>query len=71
MKNTVFWDIKAQFLPHRKHITSLLQSPGGQFYVGFGVLTAVTTMKAVFWDIKTRFLPHRKHINSPLQSPAG
>jgi hypothetical protein len=26
MKN-VFWDIKAQFVPHRRHITSLLQSP--------------------------------------------
>jgi hypothetical protein len=24
MKNAVFWDIKAQFVPHRRHITSLL-----------------------------------------------
>jgi hypothetical protein len=29
MKNSVFWDIKPQFVPHRKHITSPLQSPGG------------------------------------------
>jgi hypothetical protein len=29
MKNVVFWDIKVQFLPHRKHITSPLQSPEG------------------------------------------
>jgi hypothetical protein len=29
MKNVVFWDIKTQFVPHRRHITSLLQSPAG------------------------------------------
>jgi hypothetical protein len=28
MKNAVFWDIKTQFVPHRKHIKSQLQSPG-------------------------------------------
>jgi hypothetical protein len=27
MKNVVFWDIKTQFVPHRRHITSPLQSP--------------------------------------------
>jgi hypothetical protein len=26
MKNVVFWDIKTQFIPHRTHITSPLQS---------------------------------------------
>jgi hypothetical protein len=29
MENAVFWDIKPQFLPHWRHITSLLQSPVG------------------------------------------
>jgi hypothetical protein len=29
MKNVVFWDIKTQFVPHRSHITSQLQSPAG------------------------------------------
>jgi hypothetical protein len=29
MKNAVFWDIKTQFVPHRRHITSPLQSPTG------------------------------------------
>jgi hypothetical protein len=29
LKNAVFWDIKTQFIPHRKHITSPLQSPTG------------------------------------------
>jgi hypothetical protein len=28
MKN-VFWDIKTQFIPHRRHITFPLQSPAG------------------------------------------
>jgi hypothetical protein len=41
MKNVVLWDIKAQFVPHRKHITSPLQSPAGQFDVRFEVFTAV------------------------------
>jgi hypothetical protein len=27
MKNAVFWDIKPQFILHRRHITSPLQSP--------------------------------------------
>jgi hypothetical protein len=29
MKNAVFWNIKPDFEPHRKHITSPLQSPAG------------------------------------------
>jgi hypothetical protein len=27
MKNVVFWDIKTHFVPHKRHITSPLQSP--------------------------------------------
>jgi hypothetical protein len=29
MKNAVSWDVKIQLLPHRRHITSPLQSPAG------------------------------------------
>jgi hypothetical protein len=29
MKNVVFWDTKTQFAPHRRHSTSLQQSPAG------------------------------------------
>jgi hypothetical protein len=29
MKNVAFWDIKTQFVPHRRHTTSPLQSPAG------------------------------------------
>jgi hypothetical protein len=29
MNNPVFWEIKTQCLPHRKHISSPLQSPSG------------------------------------------
>jgi hypothetical protein len=29
VKHVVFWDIKTQFVPHRRHITSPLQSPAG------------------------------------------
>jgi hypothetical protein len=71
MKNVVFWDIKPQFVLHRRHITSPLQSPAGQSYVISKVFTALTMKNAVFWDMKTLFVPHREHIASPLQSPAG
>jgi hypothetical protein len=70
MKNDVFWDIKTQFIPHRRHITSL-QISAGSCYVRFVVFKTVTTKKEVFWDIKSQFLPHRRHITSPLQSSAG
>jgi hypothetical protein len=29
MKNVVLWDVKTEFAPHRRHITSPLQSPAG------------------------------------------
>jgi hypothetical protein len=29
MNNNVFWDIKIQFVSHRRHITYPLQSPAG------------------------------------------
>jgi hypothetical protein len=51
MKNAVVWDIKTQFVPHRRHITSPLWRPAGYFYVRFEVFTAVTMKNAVFWDI--------------------
>jgi hypothetical protein len=64
MKNVVFWDIKSQFVLHRRHTTSPLQSPASQCYVRFEVFTAVTMKNAVFWDIKTQFVPDRRHIMS-------
>jgi hypothetical protein len=30
MKNVFFWDIKLQFVPHRRHITSALHGPAGK-----------------------------------------
>jgi hypothetical protein len=32
IKNAVFWDIKPQFVPHRRNITSSLHSPAGEFF---------------------------------------
>jgi hypothetical protein len=46
MKNGVFWDIKTQFILHRKHIRSPLQSPAS-----FEVFTAVNMKSGVFWDV--------------------
>jgi hypothetical protein len=70
MNNAVFWDIKTQIVPHRRHIPSPLQSSAGLFYVIFEVFTTVTMKNVVFWDIETHFVLHRRHITSPLQSPA-
>jgi hypothetical protein len=44
MKNVVFWDIRTQFVPHRRHITSPIQTPASLCYVRFEVFRA-TTMK--------------------------
>jgi hypothetical protein len=71
MKNVVFWVIKSQFVLHRRHITSPLQSPASYCYVRVEVFTAVTMKNVVFWVIKTQVLLHRGHITSPLQSPAS
>jgi hypothetical protein len=71
MKNVVFWDIKTQFVPERRHVTSPLQSSAGYCYVRFEVFMAVTKKNAVFCDMKTQFVPHRRHITSPLESTAG
>jgi hypothetical protein len=71
IKNAGFWDISAQFVPHKKLITSpLLQSPSGQCYVRFEVFTAVTMKNVVFWDRRTQLVPHRKHSTS-LHNPSG
>jgi hypothetical protein len=77
VKNVAFRDIKPQFVLHRRHITSPLQSPASQCDVRFEVLTAVTMKNVVFWDIRTQFVLHRRQIpqilqiTSPLQSPAS
>jgi hypothetical protein len=56
MKNSFFWDIKTQFVLHKKHITSPLQSPAGYYYVRFEVFTGVTMKNAVFLDANTQFV---------------
>jgi hypothetical protein len=71
MKNVVFWVIKTQFVPHKRHIASPLQSSAGYCYVRFEVFTAVTVKNVVFWDINTQFILHDRHITSPLQGPTG
>jgi hypothetical protein len=68
MKNVVFWDINTQFVLHRRHITSPLQSPVSYYYVRFEVFTAVTMKNVVFWDMNTQFVLHRGHIKCTLHS---
>jgi hypothetical protein len=71
MKNVVFWHIHIEFVLHKRHFTSPLQSPAGKCYVRFEVFTAVTMKNVVFWDIEILFVLHRRHFTSPLQRPAG
>jgi hypothetical protein len=52
MKNVVLWDIKTQFVLHRRHITSPLQNPACWCYVRFDVFTAVTMKNAISWDVR-------------------
>jgi hypothetical protein len=52
MKNAVFWDIQTQFITHRRHITSALQSLASYRYIWFEVFTAVNMKNAVFWDLR-------------------
>jgi hypothetical protein len=53
MKNAVFWDIKTQFVPHRRHITSLLQSPAGEFYYDLRY-SGGDYVERVLWDVTPR-----------------
>jgi hypothetical protein len=48
MKDAVFWDIKSQFIPHRRHIASLPESSAGSCYVRFEVSKAVTMKNVAF-----------------------
>jgi hypothetical protein len=50
MKNAVFWDIKTQFVLHRKHYVSATE-PSRLKYVRFEALKAVIMKNAVFWNI--------------------
>jgi hypothetical protein len=71
MKNTVFWDIKTHFIPHRKHYVFDTEPSRLMLCKIWGFDGGVTMKNAVYRDIKTHFVLLRKHIMSPLQSPAG
>jgi hypothetical protein len=51
MKNGVLWYIKTQFVLHRRHNTSPLQSPASKCSVKFEDFTAVTMKNVVFLDV--------------------
>jgi hypothetical protein len=51
MKNAVFRYVSTQFVPHKKHITSPLQSPVSSCYIRREVSMVVTMKITVFWDI--------------------
>jgi hypothetical protein len=50
-KNAVFYDIKFQFVSHKRHITLPLESRAGYGYVRFEVLIAASVKNAVFWHV--------------------
>jgi hypothetical protein len=59
-KSDVFWDIKFQFVPHRKHYFYVLE-PNQLMLCKIWAFTSVTKKNVFFWDIKFQFVPHRKH----------
>jgi hypothetical protein len=59
--------IQIQFVPHRKHIMSPLQSPARWCCVGKESLFNVRTVR----NTKIQSVPHRKHISSTLQRLSG
>jgi hypothetical protein len=62
MKNVVFWDIKTQFVLHRRRITFRYRAQPVNAILRFEVFTVVAMKNVVFWDIKTQFVLHRRHI---------
>jgi hypothetical protein len=65
----VFWDIKTQFVPHRKHIKSALRSPAKQLlvtaYVLHGSLIHSTLMMEATRSFETAALTSAKRRNIP------
>jgi hypothetical protein len=51
MKNAVFWDIKTQFVPHRRHNTSPLQSLAGLCCERFEVARTLTMKNSFYGDV--------------------
>jgi hypothetical protein len=50
MKNVVFWDIKLQFVPHRRHYVCAAV-PSQLMLCKIEVFTAVTMKNVVFWCV--------------------
>jgi hypothetical protein len=50
MKNAVFWGIKTQFIPCRRHYVSATEL-NWLMLLKFEVVTAVPMKNAIFWDI--------------------
>jgi hypothetical protein len=70
MKNAAFCDIKYQFVPHRRHISSPLQSPTSQYRVRFEVFTAVTMKNAILWDVAPCGVCKNRSFGSSSQRPS-
>jgi hypothetical protein len=70
MKNVVFWDIKTQFVPHRRHIVSATE-PSSLMLCKIGDFHGGDYEECRLLGYKTQFIRHRRHITSPLQSPAS
>jgi hypothetical protein len=49
IKNAVFWDIKTQFVSHRKHYVSATEP--SRLMLRYEVFTAVTMKNVIFLDV--------------------
>jgi hypothetical protein len=70
MKNAIFWDIKAQFVPNRRHYFSATERSRLMLCTIWGVHNG-DYEECRLLGYKIQSIPHRKHITSPLQCPTG
>jgi hypothetical protein len=70
MKNGVFWDIKTQFVPHRKNNVSTTESSRLMLCKIWG-FHSIDYEECRLLGNKTHFVPHRKHITSRRMVSSG
>jgi hypothetical protein len=72
MTTAVFWDIKSQFVPHRNHVTSPLESPAG---TPLAVISKICTRDNVVTSspilVKLMMEAIRSSETSVMQEPHG
>jgi hypothetical protein len=67
MKNVVFWDIKAQFVPHRRHITSVLMSCNSWLLKQNSVFFLISKKEVELPSIPRRLASLLRNVQLPME----